>query len=116
MVSGRALAARLVLVTIMSRVLEKTIERNVVNYALKKGIESVKLNGMGKRSHPDRMFLGPRGRVLFIEFKKPGEEPTPLQKHLHKKWKRLGHKVYVVDNVTIGRELIDQLYIGGVRL
>ena len=95
------------------KVLEKVIENAVIRYAKKrcpKG-EIVKLNGMGKRSHPDRMFLFPSRMTLYIEFKREGEEPTPLQAHLHKKWAALGHKVHVVDNVVEGKKLIDwQMY------
>lgn len=91
------------------KVLEKVIEGAVIRYAKKRcpTVEIVKLNGMGKRSHPDRMFLFPPGLVLFIEFKREGEEPTPLQAHLHKKWKALGFKVHVVDDVKQGKKVID---------
>ena len=91
------------------KVLEKVIEGAVIRYAKKKcpNVEIVKLNGMGKRSHPARMFLFPTGVVLFIEFKREGEEPTPLQTHLHKKWRALGHVVYVIDTVNDGKRRID---------
>lgn len=92
--------------------LEKSIEGAVVRYAKDKYKgESVKLNGIGKRSHPDRMFLGPYRTVLFIEFKREGEEPTPLQRHLHKRWWRMfQHKVHVCDDVVQGKKLIDEFY------
>jgi hypothetical protein len=92
----------------MARRLESSIEKAVVNYHKKRfGKDSVvKLNGLGKRSHPDRMFLG-RGRALFIEFKREGEKPTPLQAHLHAEWKKLGWTVYVIDSVDEGKKLLD---------
>lgn len=86
-----------------------------MKYARDHGVEAIKLNGMGKRSLPDRMFLGNRGRKVFIEFKRAGEKPTPLQLHCHKRWKELGHQVYVVDNVADGKALI-QLLLGRGRL
>lgn len=88
--------------------LERSIENAVVKYAKKRDVESVKLNGMGKRSHPDRMLLGPNGGLLFIEFKREGEEPTPAQLYLHEKWRRLGHEVHVIDDVEDGKDLIDR--------
>lgn len=92
-------------------VLEKAIEDAVVRYA--KGLfgkdSVVKLNGPGKRSHPDRMFLGPGGGVLFIEFKRLGEQPTPHQALLHAAWRKLGTVVHVVDNVAEGKALVDKL-------
>lgn len=93
----------------MRKPLERHIEGSVVHYAKVKGVESVKLNGIGKRSLPDRMFLGPRGTILFIEFKRAGEEPTELQRWCHNRWRDLGHVVHVVDNVREGRELIDSM-------
>lgn len=96
----------------MRKPLEHSIENNVVNYAKRRGVPSVKLNGMGKRSLPDRMFLGAGGRVLFIEFKREGEAPTPLQRHLHKEWAALGFTVHIVDNVKNGRELVDYMVCG----
>lgn len=89
--------------------LERSIEAAVVRYAQRCGIPKegiVKLNGFGKRSLPDRMFLY-RGEVLFIEFKREGARPTPLQEHLHARWRRLGHKVHIVDTVAQGKLLID---------
>lgn len=96
--------------------LEKSIEGAVVRWAKAMELEVVKLNGMGKRSHPDRMFLGPGEKVLFIEFKREGEEPTPLQLHLHQQWAKLGHKVWVVDNVQQGKDLIyEKLLVEGAK-
>lgn len=98
------------------KALERSIEGPVVNYAKKHlGKDSVvKLNGIGKRSHPDRMFLGPYGRALFIEFKRPGAQPTPLQLALHRQWLKLGHKVHVVDDVKVGKALIDKHLLAGI--
>lgn len=79
-----------------------------MRYAKKHGVETVKLNGMGKRSHPDRMFLY-AGRVRFVEFKRRGAQATPLQRELHKRWKKLGHPVYVADNVVVGCAIINRL-------
>lgn len=93
----------------MAKLLERSIENSVVAYAKKRGAEVVKLNGMGKRSHPDRMFLGRYGTILFIEFKRAGEEPTPAQLHLHETWRALDHEVYVIDDVQAGKDLVDEI-------
>lgn len=93
----------------MKKPLERSIENAVVTYARARGIEAIKLNGLGKRSLPDRLFLGPRRRTLFVEFKRPGEKPTALQSHLHALWFKLGHTVWVVDDVKTGKQLIDKL-------
>ena len=83
----------------------------MVAFAKKHRVEVVKLNGMGKRSLPDRMFLYAK-RVLFIEFKRPGEEPTELQWALHARWRdKLGHRVYVVDDKEDGIRLVKLLLL-----
>lgn len=38
-----------------------------------------KLNGMGKMGKPDQLFVLPNGYAWFVEFKRVGEEPSPLQ-------------------------------------
>ncbi len=93
----------------MPKRLERSIENAVCTYARGKGVEVVKLQGMGKRSLPDRMFLGRKGGVLFIEFKREGLQPTELQCALHARWMKLGHWVHVVDNVKYGKKMIDTL-------
>ncbi len=90
----------------MRKRLEKSIEGAVCAFAKNNGVEVVKLQGMGKRSLPDRMFLGAGGTVLFIEFKREGEKPTPLQAALHARWRALGHRVYVIDDVAAGKKLL----------
>ena len=46
--------------------------------ARRRGWFARRYKGPGRRSHPDYLFAY-RGRVLFIEFKLPGNEPTDLQ-------------------------------------
>lgn len=61
--------------------LEKNEEDAVTRWAKKHGIKHRKMNGMGNRSWPDQMFYdGPlKGKVVFIEMKRKGEEPTSQQ-------------------------------------
>lgn len=103
------------------RRLEKSIEKSVIRRYKKLLITylgdpkaekdgPLKLNGMGRRAWPDRLFPGPYGRFVMIEFKRLGEEPTPAQAFVHKKLARLGHKVEVVDNVEYGYELMAKLF------
>jgi len=49
--------------------LEKQIEAKVVKWARANGFLALKLNGLGQRSWPDRMFISMSGAVVFIEFK-----------------------------------------------
>ena len=58
---------------------ESTIERAVCAYAKSQGCIVMKLSGNNQKGQPDRMFIKD-GRVLFLEFKAPGKNPTALQR------------------------------------
>lgn len=47
---------------------------------------------------PDDLFLLPRGLAFFIEFKRPGGTPTPLQAHKLAKLNELGFRAEWFDN------------------
>lgn len=50
-----------------------------------------------RRSAPDRLFAK-HARVFFIEFKATGEIATDLQREEHRKMRKAGLTVYVVDS------------------
>lgn len=77
------------------KILETDIEEWVVDQAALLGVPSLKLNLKGNRGWPDRIFLIPGGRPLFIEFKRPGEEPRKLQQQRHRILRKLGYDVEV---------------------
>lgn len=58
---------------------EIIIETKVTDWALKNNwlVEKVKFSSAG---YPDRIYFG-YGLVVLIEFKRPGLEPEPLQRH-----------------------------------
>ncbi len=91
----------------MKKTLERTIEAAVVRWAKAQGIESLKLNTMGRRSMPDRLFWLNGGRPLLIEFKRPGKRPTKLQAYTMKKLKGLGYAVVWCDSAE---EAIEYIY------
>jgi hypothetical protein len=50
---------------------------------------------------PDRLLLRPKWRAtpstaIFVEFKRPGEEPTQIQQHYLRQFELLGFKAVVV--------------------
>lgn len=88
--------------------LESHVERTVVARALTElGVFSVKVRGV-ERGWPDRQFILNDERVLWIEFKRPGERPTPYQLLVHKRLRHAGHKVEVHDNVEKALQAIRQ--------
>lgn len=88
------------------RPLERTIEAAVVRAAKAQGILVTKLNLQGSRGWPDRCFWLPNGRPLFIEFKRLGERPTPLQAHIHEQLRAAGYRVEVVDDTATGLDIL----------
>lgn len=47
---------------------------------------------------PDRICILPDGKFGFVEVKRPGEKPRPIQVHRIEKLRQLGMKVYVLDH------------------
>lgn len=60
--------------------LEKEVEGTVKNWAIKNGFLALKVR-FAEAGYPDRLFLGPKGHTIFIEFKRPGEKAGLLQLH-----------------------------------
>ena len=94
---GRAMPLRVGLVR-----LELDVEKKVCARADRMGILHVKLNIRGRRGWPDREFLIRGGKPLFIEFKRPGEEPEPIQEFIHGQLRDAGYTVLVIDNAIAG--------------
>ena len=92
----------------MNSKLERDIENACVRYAELQGWEHIKLD-RAKRGWPDRLFLGPDGRRLLVEFKRPGQKARPLQKAVHQRLFVLGHPVHLVDHVADFCLLLDHV-------
>lgn len=56
---------------------------------------------------PDRMVLLPGGKMFFVEVKTTGEKTRPIQNVIHRKLRRLGFTVEVVDTTEQINEIID---------
>lgn len=87
--------------------LERNIERAVCDYARDKGLLVYKFTSPQRAAVPDRMFIRPDGRVFFIEFKRKGLQPTPAQEREHVRLRGHGVAVHVVDDVMVGRFVVD---------
>lgn len=86
--------------------LEKDIEKRVCDYAKSLGMLCYKFTSPSRRSVPDRMFITKTGVVFFIEFKRRGEKPTPSQEVEIAKIEKQGVKVFIVDDVGIGKSIV----------
>lgn len=86
---------------------ERAIESAAVLYAQSWGVDSVKLD-KAKRGYPDEIFFMPNRYSWLVEFKMPGEQPTPQQVDRHEILGDLGHVVSVLDNLD---DFIEQFHI-----
>jgi hypothetical protein len=89
--------------------LEKIIEAKVCEHAKKLGCYVRKFTSPSHRSVPDRMFITPNGVVYFIEFKRMGEVPTTGQSVEIEKIRKMGVKVFVVDAVEDGKNVVESM-------
>ena len=89
--------------------LEKEVEKKLVTAVQLMDGVAVKFVSPGFAGMPDRLVLLPGGRMAFVEVKRPGEKPRPLQKARHRMLRRLGFKVYVLDSVEKIGGIIDEI-------
>jgi hypothetical protein len=87
---------------------ESHVETKVCAHAETLGWRSIKLNGSGDRGKPDRLFLtGPPARIIFVEFKRPGEVAKKLQQWWGRLLTKMGFAHHVIDNIDEGKRLFD---------
>lgn len=79
---------------------EKIIEKELVRAVKDKGGIAPKFTSPGFDGMPDRLVLLPGGRMGFVELKAPGKKPSALQLARHRLFRRLGFKVYVIDEIN----------------
>lgn len=89
---------------------EKDIERTLTRYCRSRGLLAYKFISPGNDGVPDRLILGPGGRVLFLELKRPGNKPTELQLYQMGRIKALGHVAEWRDNLADMKALVDQYF------
>ena len=75
---------------------EREVEKKLILEVKKRGGLCEKWVS-GTVGWPDRIVILPDGKVGFVEVKRPGETPRPMQVHRHKLLRQLGAKVYVLD-------------------
>lgn len=80
------------------------IEKPAVAYAERRGWFQCKFVSPGLRGIPDR-FMARQGRIVLVEFKKPGEQPSSQQRKRHKELRDHGVEVHWIDNLDAAYEL-----------
>ena len=88
---------------------EKTLERKLAETVKAMGGIALKFVSPGFAGMPDRLVLLPDGKCGFVEVKRRGEKPRPLQEARHGMLRRLGFKVYVLDCVGQIEEVLHEI-------
>ncbi len=98
--------------TLSLKMLESKIEAKVVKHCQALGMYVRKLGSGSARGYnglPDRMICF-RGKVLFLELKGPGKNPTPLQAREIKLLQEQGMRATWADSYESAVELIDDYF------
>ena len=78
---------------------ERTVERYLVRRVKHLGGEIRKVKWIGRRHAPDRRVMLPEF-CFWAEVKRPGERPTDNQAREHKRMRRAGERVIVIDSIA----------------
>lgn len=89
--------------------LEKDIERKLMMRVKSAGGLALKFTSPGFVGVPDRVILMPNGKIAFAELKAKGKKPRPIQVRRIEKLRKLGFKVYVIDNTQMIGGVIDEI-------
>jgi hypothetical protein len=93
----------------MSSLRERDLERRFVKAVKDQGGMCPKLISPGMDGMPDRMVLLPMARIGFVEVKRPGAKPRPLQERRHNQLRDLGFLVLVLDDPEKIPEIIKEI-------
>lgn len=88
--------------------LETSEEKDVVAYAERHGVESIKLNLTGNVGWPDRLFLAP-DCPIFIEFKRKNLDAEPIQYSRIRYLLRNRYHVYICDSAAKAIAILESL-------
>jgi len=90
-----------------SEIAETDIEDHYCTHAKKRGCKAIKLILLRKRGFPDRTTLCPGARILFIEFKRKGKKPSPVQYRVRKLLVSFGFEYHVCDEIGQAEKILD---------
>jgi len=77
---------------------EQKIERKLVKAVKDIGGMALKFVSPGCNGVPDRLILIAFGKIAFVEVKAPGKKPRPIQVIRINQIRKLGFKVFVLDD------------------
>lgn len=89
--------------------LEREVEQALVREVRKHGGIAPKLTSPNNAGMPDRLVILPKGKVCFVELKRPGQKPRPLQIRQMQRLTNLGCMVRTLDHPNKIPGLIDEI-------
>lgn len=89
--------------------LEKKIESKLVEEVNKINGLCLKLNSQSANGIPDRLVLLPKGKLYFIELKRPGEKLRSLQKYWARTINKIGFNIIKIDNLESVDKFIEKV-------
>ena len=93
--------------------LEKTIERKLVEGVRKLGGMCIKFISPGMQGVPDRIILTSEGHIMFAELKTETGRLSELQRHTIEQMRKRGADVRVVKGIDEVRELLAEIEAEG---
>ena len=79
--------------------LEKELEAKFRERMRQAGCKALKFVSPGCAGVPDRLVLAPGGKACFVELKKKGQKPRPLQERTIREFRELGFEVHIIDSL-----------------
>lgn len=79
------------------------VEQPAIDYAISRGWWHMKVTSPTRKGLPDDVFVR-KAQYLWIEFKKPGESPSPQQLKRHRDMREQGMDVRWTDNFEQAKE------------
>ncbi len=88
---------------------EKEIEQKLVTAVKQKGGLALKLVSPSLSGIPDRLILLNCARLAFVELKAPNKKPRPLQLKRIEQLKKLGFRVFIIDDPQQIGVILDEI-------
>lgn len=88
---------------------ESAVENKLRTATKQRGGIALKFTSPGLAGVPDRLIILPGGRYAFIEVKRPGAKPRPIQELRHRQLQALGCKVYTLDHPDHITDILNEI-------
>ena len=92
---------------------ERDVERILIREVKRRGGLCLKFVSPGWDGAPDRIVLLPGGKLCFVEVKRPGGKPRPLQEARLRQLGKMGFQTYILDEPERIPDLLDFLITDG---